>query len=227
MPEPVLPVPRWPLVAFLAVSAANIAADAAGSYWATTATKPLIVGTLILWALLAWSGRPPRLLLGGLALALLGDVLLSIPGTAAFLAGMAAFLGMQLCYIGGFLRFGAGRALRSRPGVLAGWAVLWLALNLLLGPMLGALRWPIAVYSVALFSMAALAVATGSRRIAAGGVLFLVSDLLIGVGAAGIEAPLRGVVVMVTYCAAQLLIVTGWRLLQREPEAAAAARAAV
>ncbi len=227
MPDPALPAPRGPLVAFVAVAAANIAAGAIGSYWLETATKPFIVGTLILWAWLAWSGRPPRLLLGGLALALLGDVLLSLPGTAAFLAGMAAFLGMQLCYIAGFVGFGAARALRARPAVAAGWAVLWLALNLILGPMLGALRWPIAVYSVALFSMAALAVATGSRRIAVGGVLFLVSDLLIGVGAAGIEMPLRGVVVMVTYCAAQLLIVTGWRLHDRDPEAASAARAAV
>jgi len=227
VPEPVLPAPRWPLVAFLAFSAANIVSDAVGSYWATTATKPFIVATLILWVLLSYAGRPPRLLLGGLVLALLGDVLLSIPGTAAFLAGMAAFLGMQLCYIAGFVRLGAARALRERPAAVAGWAVLWLALNLLLGPMLGALRLPIAVYSVALFSMAALAVATGSRRIGAGGVLFLVSDLLIGVGAAGLDLPLRGPIVMITYCAAQLLIVTGWRLHEGEPEASPAARSAV
>ncbi|MFN8148932.1 MAG: lysoplasmalogenase family protein [Candidatus Nanopelagicales bacterium] len=49
-----------------------------------------------------------------------------------------------------------------------------------------------------------------STRVGIGGVLFLVSDLLIGLGAADIQVPLRGLLVMATYAIAQLLIVTGW-----------------
>ena len=64
-------------------------------------------------------------------------------------------------------------------------------------------------YSLALCLMAAAATGV-SAPVAAGGALFLVSDLLIGVGAAGVDLPGRGLLVMVTYCAALLLITTGW-----------------
>lgn len=49
-----------------------------------------------------------------------------------------------------------------------------------------------------------------SRRVAAGGALFLLSDLLIGVEATGVRLPGHGLWVMTTYLAALLLITTGW-----------------
>jgi uncharacterized membrane protein YhhN len=217
-----MPQPRGPLVAFLAVSVVNVLAVAAGLDVIATITKPFIVGLLLVWAWLATDRRPPRLLMAGLAFALLGDLLLEVPGTIAFLAGMGAFLVMQLCYIAGFLGLGAHS--RLRPPVVAAWAALWLVLNVVLGPLLGDLRWPITVYSLALVAMAACAVATGSRLVGVGGVLFLVSDLLIGLRAAEVAIPASGVLVMATYAAAQALIVLGWVALVRvrrdEPVAA-------
>lgn len=210
-----LPEPRGVLAAFVAVCVVNVVSVAAGVDALAVATKPFLVGLLLVWAFLAADRRPPRLLMVGLAFALLGDVLLDLPGTVAFLAGMGAFLVMQLCYIRGFLGLGAGAWLKARPLVVAGWAVLWLALNLALGPMLGELRWPITVYSLALVTMAACAVATGSRAIGIGGVVFLVSDLLIGLRAADVPIPASGVLVMTTYVVAQALIVTGWVALVR------------
>jgi hypothetical protein len=66
------------------------------------------------------------------------------------------------------------------------------------------------------------AAATGvNRRVAAGGGLFLVSDLAIGLGAAGIRAPAHDVLVMATYAAAPYLIATGWAGVRR-PHASAA-----
>jgi len=219
-----MPQPRGPLLAFVAVSTVNVLAVAAGLDLLATATKPFIVGLLLVWVWLATDRRPPRLLMVGLALALFGDMLLEVPGTIAFLAGMGAFLVMQLCYIAGFLRLGARDALRARPLVVAGWFVLWLVLNVVLGPLLGELRWPITVYSLALVAMAACAVATGSRLVGLGGVLFLVSDLLIGLRAADVQIPASGVLVMATYAAAQGLIAVGWVALARarrdEPVAA-------
>lgn len=208
-----MPQPRGPLVAFLVVSAVNVLAVAAGLDVVATITKPFIVGLLLVWAWLATDRRPPRLLMAGLAFALLGDLLLEVPGTIAFLAGMGAFLAMQLCYIAGFL--GLGARARLRPPVVAAWAALWLVLNVVLGPLLGDLRWPITVYSLALVAMAACAVATGSRLVGVGGVLFLVSDLLIGLRAAEVSIPASGVLVMATYAAAQALIVLGWVALVR------------
>lgn len=212
---PALPQPRGVLVAFLVVCVMNIVAVATGLEVLATVTKPFLVGLLLVWAWRACDRRPPGLLLLGLVFALLGDVLLEVPGTLAFLAGMAAFLVMQVCYIRGFLGLGAGAWLRAHRPVVAGWALLWVALNVALGPLLGDLRWPITVYSLALITMAACAVATGSRTIASGGVLFLVSDLLIGLRAAEVAIPASGVLVMSTYVAAQLLIVLGWVSLAR------------
>ena len=210
-----VPEPRGVLAAFAAVCVVNVVSVAAGVDALAVATKPFLVGLLIGWAFLASERRPPRLLMAGLAFALLGDVLLDVSGTVAFLAGMGAFLLMQLCYIRGFLGLGAGAWFRARPLVVAGWAVLWLALNLALGPLLGELRWPITVYSLALVAMAACAVATGSRAIGVGGVVFLASDLLIGLRAADVSIPASGVLVMTTYVVAQALIVTGWVALVR------------
>jgi len=56
-------------------------------------------------------------------------------------------------------------------------------------------------------------------------VLFLVSDLLIGLGAADLDVPASGFLVMSTYALAQLLIVTGWVLVVREPSLTAASAA--
>jgi uncharacterized membrane protein YhhN len=211
----ILPAPRSVLVAFVVAAVANLVAVSAGISWLELVTKPLLCGLLLGWAWLACDRRPPRLLMAGLVAALAGDELLGPSGSAWFIAGMGAFLVMQVCYILGFLRLGAVEGFRRRRPVPVAWALLWLVLQVVLGPMLGELRIPIAVYSAALVTMAACAVATGHPRIGVGGVLFLVSDLLIGLGAADVDVPASGFLVMSTYAAAQLLIVTGWVLAVR------------
>jgi uncharacterized membrane protein YhhN len=220
-----LPAPRPVLVAFCVVAVLNLASVTIGVTWLELTTKPLLCGLLLLWAWLACDHRPPGLLMAGLVAALAGDELLGPSGSAWFVAGMGAFLVMQVCYIAGFVRMGALHRMRERRWVPAGWALLWLALNVVLGPSLGALQVPIAVYSAALTTMAAFAVSTGHRRIGVGGVLFLVSDLLIGLGAADIDLPASGFLVMSTYALAQLLIVTGWVLAVREASVPAPAAA--
>ena len=54
-----------------------------------------------------------------------------------------------------------------------------------LGPALGELRIPVLVYSLALCVMAPFAAGV-DRRVGMGGLLFLISDMLLGVGLAGI-----------------------------------------
>jgi uncharacterized membrane protein YhhN len=221
----ILPAPRPVLVAFVVVAVANLVSVSVGIGWLEVVTKPFLCGLLLVWAWLACDRRPPRLLMAGLVAALAGDELLGPAGDAWFVVGMAAFLVMQVCYIVGFLRLGAGEALRRRRWVPVAWALLWLVLQVVLGPSLGALQIPIAVYSAALTTMAACAVATGDRRIGVGGVLFLISDLLIGLGAADLDVPASGFLVMSTYALAQLLIVTGWVLVVRTPALTGAAAA--
>ncbi len=201
---------RWLLVAYVVVALVDViggqitAVDILG-----TALTPVLLLLLIAWVLLARGRRAPRLLLAGMVFAWLGDVALDGPGDVRFLLGIGFFLVMQVCYSLGFIGLGALGALRRRPWLPIGAAVLWLALNVVLGPMLGDMRWPLAVYSAFLVTMATLSLGV-SPRVGSGGVLFLVSDLLIGLGAADLDVPLRGVLVIGTYALAQLLIVTGW-----------------
>ena len=214
MAQPV-PPPRPLLVAYLAVVALHLGALGAGLDLLALATKPLLMGLLLAWAVVATRPRVCGPMVAGLALALLGDVLLDRSGTLLFLAGMLAFLGMQVCYIWGFVDLGALERLRRRSWVAVGYGVLWLVLNIALGPLLGSMRWPMFVYSFALAAMAAAAAGSGSRWIAVGGAVFLLSDLLIGVQQAGADLPASGVLVMSTYSLAQYLIVTGWVLSLR------------
>jgi len=213
----VLPAPRPVLVAFVVAAVLNLVSVTADVRWLEIVTKPLLCGLLLGWAWLACDRSPPAALMAGLVAALAGDELLGPDGSVWFVAGMGAFLVMQVCYVVGFVRLGAADRLRERRWVIAAWALLWLVLNVVLGPSLGVLQVPIAVYSAALTTMAACAVATGDRRVGVGGVLFLVSDTLIGLGAADVHVPASGFLVMSTYALAQLLIVTGWVLLVREP----------
>jgi uncharacterized membrane protein YhhN len=201
---------RWLLVVYVVVAVVDVvggqisAVDILG-----TALTPLLLLLLIAWVLLARGRRAPRLLLAGMVFAWLGDVALDGPGDVRFLLGIGLFLVMQVCYSLGFVGLGALGALRRRPWMPIGAAVLWLGLNIVLGPMLGDMRWPLAVYSAFLVTMATLSLGV-STRVGIGGVLFLISDLLIGLGAADLDVPLRGLLVIATYALAQLLIVTGW-----------------
>ncbi|WP_328478237.1 lysoplasmalogenase [Actinoplanes sp. NBC_00393] len=190
-----------PLKLFAAAATVEIVAVAADWTALQWVAKPLLA-PLLIWHLLR-HGRPDVVVVA-FVFATAGDIALLVPGDTAFLIGMLFFLGTQISLIVAFLR-------RARPlwWAFAGYGLLWAVANLVLGERLGALRVPIAIYSLALTAMAAAAAGV-SRRVALGGLLFLVSDLLIGLGAAGMRPPAHGVLVMTTYAAALFLIATGW-----------------
>ncbi|MEW2328027.1 lysoplasmalogenase [Micromonospora chersina] len=180
------------------VELVGVALDSTPTQWLA---KPLLAPLLLAYL---WERRrrvdPVAV---GLVAATAGDVALLVPGQAAFLAGMGCFLVTQVAFLTAFLRH------RQPPvAALVGYLVTWAGANALLWGSLGALRLPVLGYSLALSLMAAAAAGV-SRRTAAGGALFLVSDLLIGVGAAGGDFPGRDLLVMTTYAAALLLITTG------------------
>ncbi|MEV0808413.1 lysoplasmalogenase [Micromonospora sp. NPDC050200] len=185
--------------AVVAVELVGVAIDVPALQWAA---KPLLAPLLLAWLLGVRRRWDP--VATGLVFATAGDVALLLPGTAAFLAGMGCFLGTQLCLLAAFLRHR-----RAPLTAFAGYLTLWAGANALLWGRLGDLRLPVLGYSLALGLMAAAAVGF-SRRAAAGGALFLLSDLLIGVGAAGAQLPGRGLLVMVTYVGALVLITTAW-----------------
>ena len=176
--------------------------------------KPLLMPALASYALRqrADEAAPmPKALVAGLAFGAAGDTaLLFDDHEAAFLTGMAAFLGTQVSYTAGMVRLGAVEGVIERPRLAVGCLAGWAAVNALLTPALDRhLRLPVAGYSLAIAAMGAAASGLGGK-VAVGALSFIVSDLLIGLQAVGIELPAHEVLVMAGYIAGQYLIATGW-----------------
>ncbi|MEV4712872.1 lysoplasmalogenase [Micromonospora sp. NPDC049374] len=194
----------WAFAVVAAVELVAVATDVPAAQWLA---KPLLAPLLLAWL---WRVRAANVPIAvGLLLATAGDVALLVPSEIAFLVGMGCFLGTQLAFITAFVRHR-----RARPAAVTGYLALWAVANAMLWSRLGDLRLPVLGYSLALCLMAATATALG-RRVALGGALFLFSDLLIGLGAAGTTVPGHGVLVMATYSAALFLISTGWAATSR------------
>jgi uncharacterized membrane protein YhhN len=179
------------------------------------ATKPLLMPVLTAFALVSAGDRKKDMRLPAAAMALsgLGDIAL-LGSESWFVPGMGAFAAAHACYITALARGGAASGVRPRAA--AGYAALWAVLIAVLWRRLGALRVPVAAYSLLLVTMAVLASAR-NREAAAGGVLFVASDALIACALAGINAvPGQESAVMPTYIAAQFLLANGFLRPQRD-----------
>ncbi|MEU8761632.1 lysoplasmalogenase [Streptomyces sp. NPDC048659] len=150
------------------------------------------------------SRRGPGVLVAALLFGWGGDVFLLSGADWAFLVGMGCFAVGHVCYL---VLFGRRRTSGVRAAV---YGVVLLGAVLALWPGLPAeLRVPVAGYSLLLTAMAYRAGSLGPPA-AAGGALFLLSDLLIATGVAGWpQLPAPGFWVMATYIAAQCLLTEG------------------
>lgn len=175
------------------------------------AAKPLTLVSIGMIAVVAWppvSAEYQWWIVGGLALSLLGDVLLMLPADR-FLAGLSAFFLAHLAYIAAFLeRAGAPSPLAFMPYALA---LVFVAR--LLWSSLGSLRVPVLAYGLVLGVMAGLAlgsaVETGtfsSWMAALGATLFVLSDTALAFNRFLGELDPRGYFILGTYFSAQWLI---------------------
>ncbi|MEU1893042.1 lysoplasmalogenase [Streptomyces pristinaespiralis] len=170
-----------------------------------TVCKPLLLPLLAAYAVVRGA---PRLLIAALFFGWCGDVLLMFDADPAFLAGMGGFAVGHVCYLVLFARCGAPH---GRTGLLAGAYGLVLIVTLLLmwSDLPGELRIPVAAYSLLLTTMAFRAARLGLLA-AIGGALFLLSDTLIATGLADWpQLPRPDFWIMLTYAAAQGLLVKG------------------
>jgi sterol desaturase/sphingolipid hydroxylase (fatty acid hydroxylase superfamily)/uncharacterized membrane protein YhhN len=149
------------------------------------------------------------LLVAGLAFSLAGDVLLMLQGL--FIPGLVSFLVAHLCYLALFRRgvpwFASGRAL---AGTLGAGLVMYAILFPFLGPLL---KVAVAAYALVIALMAAQAIGravvlrdAGASAVAAGAVLFMLSDALLAINRFATPLPLAPLWVLGTYYAAQVLI---------------------
>jgi uncharacterized membrane protein YhhN len=197
-------------------------------------TKPLLMPTLTGRFLAATRGRRDRLREGtALAHAFSwgGDVALLGRSEGAFLTGVGSFFAAHVCYIAALRSAGAGRHttggghVQRRAGHAVGptaAAVVWAAGAPVMAWAAGrenpTLRLPVAGYATVLAGMLAAATdtdpavpAVARRKIALGGILFVVSDAVLGVEKflVGGEHPRLDATVMATYAAGQWRIADG------------------
>ena len=154
--------------------------------------KPLPVLCLTLWVLGAPKSAYRNRLAAGLALSLVGDLLIE----GSFVAGLAAFLLAHIAYIAAFLADTARpRLLRAVPIAAYG-----AGMTALLWPGLGDLRPAVVAYVVAICTMVWRAAArlgySGPPRAGewaglAGAILFALSDTLIALDR--FHSPIAGV----------------------------------
>jgi uncharacterized membrane protein YhhN len=88
-------------------------------------------------------------------------------------------------------------------------AIYAVAFGYWLWPSLGALAVPVMLYVAAITAMAATSI-RGGRLVAAGAVLFLISDSLLAADRFKSPIPGRDYLVWLTYYAGQFMIAWGW-----------------
>lgn len=123
----------------------------------------------------------------GLLAGVIGDALLSRPGPAAFLAGMAAFgLGHLIYALAMVLRaadLGFDAVSGAEIALIVGLLALLASTELWLAPRTGRLRQPVRAYVVLIGIMAAAAIVLpanpGQAELRIGAALFVLSDLLL------------------------------------------------
>ncbi|WP_367324144.1 lysoplasmalogenase [Streptomyces sp. HUAS ZL42] len=177
-------------------------------------TKPLLMPLLAVYAALRGA---PRLLIAAVLCGWAGDTLLLSDADPAFLAGMAAFAAGHVCYLVLFTRIGTPR---EYAALLApAYAAALVGTVVLLWPDLPPeLRVPVAVYSTLLTVMAYTAATRIGLLAGMGGALFLLSDTLIATGVADWpQPPVPDLWIMLTYAAAQFLLVHGTLGPVRQP----------
>ena len=184
-------------------------------YTASPVVKGLSIAAL---GVLPWISRQgldrpgAGLLSGALFASAVGDVLLDIDPERLFVPGLCAFLAAHLVYTALFARNGGRfRNVGLYRGVsLAGVWIYVVLFWLWLMPSLGPLKIAVTTYICAITAMATTALFSRfNARVAAGALLFVISDSLIAVAKFKTPVPARGYLVWATYFAAQYLIATG------------------
>lgn len=199
---------------FLALAAGLAAGDwvavSRGSKRAEYVCKPGTMLALIAAALLLDEATSPRRtwFVVALVASLAGDVLLMLPRDR-FVAGLGAFLGAHLAYIGGLLQEDVAWGAAALGALVLGASVGPLGARIVAGARARdpRLALPVATYIVVIASMAALAVAVGQPLAAAGALSFVASDALIGWTRFVTPLTRAPVAIMVTYHLAQALLV--------------------
>jgi uncharacterized membrane protein YhhN len=180
-------------------------------------TKPLLMPVLMF---LVYSNRSAIPLytwvLAALTLSWAGDVLLQLKNM--FIPGLVSFLLAHLCYIIYFINIKRSKKgwLQQQPIIVLP-ALLYIIIFLwLLYPYLGVLKIPVTIYGITISTMMLMCInnkqkvnSTAFLLFFSGALLFVISDSILAVHLFAYSSGLLGFCVMLTYAAAQYLLVKG------------------
>lgn len=151
---------------------------------ARLALKGTPVTLLALFALVAARTGSHVALVFALAFSAVADILISTGAAHAFISGLVVFLVAHLVYTGMFFRNRDDSNLISKRRYMLV-AILWIGgvVNVIfLYPLLGQMLMPVLAYSIALLTMASMAIFSRFNMavVGLGAVLFVISDGLLG-----------------------------------------------
>lgn len=199
---------------FAAAVVVNLFACYSGDSALAARSKPFLMPLLCLTGILIMDGPLLWKVLLGFALGFhtSGDVLLLFPGQKWFLLGMGAFLVGHVFYLALFRRLGVYKGISRWQwiGGFAGVAIAVAVLVMTIG-VKGAMGPAVAVYGFVLLCLTLSGIYGKMPLVIAGGLLFAFSDSLIALRS---FAHIRlfahtGFAIMLTYIAAQILLVAG------------------
>jgi uncharacterized membrane protein YhhN len=211
------------LILFLVDSAINLAGNLLGIQILMDVSKPLIAPFLAGYYVASSVPYRSIPLMMALLASWIGDVSLMFVGysQAWFMAGLAAFLIGHIFFIISYRQFRwesdenglmpVQKIRFSLPVVLAGTGLI-----VILYPALDGLKFPVVIYAVAIIVMVMNAIFRFGRTnpksfwfVLIGAILFMASDSILAINKFVGEIEMGGVWIMLTYIAAQFLIVEG------------------
>lgn len=184
-------------------------------------TKPLLLLILINWFITATSRHAYKYKVWvtlALSFSWLGDVLLmfQFKSSLFFLLGLSAFLIAHVFYIFFFHKIKTSEPIASKGLLLLPVIVYYATLISFLYPHLAEMKVPVCVYGLVISFMLLLALhllfirnKIAGRQMAAGAIMFVISDSVLAVNKFYYPFEIAGIIIMVTYGLAQLLIVSG------------------
>ncbi|QOI97273.1 MAG: lysoplasmalogenase [Flammeovirgaceae bacterium] len=215
---------RYFLSLFLLAGGAELYSTLTGASLVHRFAKPFLLLTLIGYYVFSRAGQPLAItFLLALFFSWAGDVLLMFQQEDAsfFIYGLAAFLLAHVLFIFSYRQHrwedetntlqGLQRVRFAFPLILSGSGLV-----VILYPYLGDMKWPVLVYALVITLMSIQALFRYGRTgqgsfvmVFGGSILFMISDSLLAINKFIESLPLADFWIMLTYIAAQLLIVQG------------------
>ena len=216
------PVQKYAAIFFWILAILDLVGIAAHIEWLHIIVKALLIPALLLLLLKTQTLTPGKnLIVIGLLFSWLGDVLLMFENKHQlfFIFGLGSFLTTHIFYIIYFLRIKSlnPSLLKKSPVYIALVLAYGITLVWQLFPHLGFLKLPVMIYAAVICTMLLCSLHVflkvdkkAAVYFVAGAAAFVISDSLLAINKFYQPFAYAGIFIMLTYCAAQYLIVQGY-----------------